>query len=83
MPKDASKERRLGKQGRRQSDRVFISSTTIADKVKDILIEEDKILTGIEGKFVAACEKFKPTSIALFGSAVGKLKSGSDCETGF
>ncbi len=56
------------------------SSTTIANKVKDILIEEDEILTEIESKFVAACGKFKPTSIALFGSAVGGLRSGSDID---
>ncbi|MCL4391252.1 MAG: ArsR family transcriptional regulator [Candidatus Parvarchaeota archaeon] len=56
------------------------SSTSTANKVKAILNEENLILAEIESKFTAACEKLKPISIVLFGSAVERLKSGSDLD---
>lgn len=57
-----------------------LSSNPIANSVRIAFSWENKLLEEIEKNFVAECQKLKPISIALFGSAVNGLKGGSDVD---
>ena len=56
------------------------SSTALARSVSETLLQEKVLLFEIEKEVVKCIKKFKPISLALFGSALKGLKVGSDID---
>lgn len=57
-----------------------LSSTNLAKTISKALTQEKVLLSEIEKEVVKNIKKIKPVSLALFGSALKGLKSGSDID---
>lgn len=57
-----------------------MSSSNLAQGVAKILAQDKTLLSGLEKNVVEEMKGVRPSSIALFGSALGKLRIGSDLD---
>lgn len=57
-----------------------VSSSNLAQSVAKILAQDKTLLSGLEKNVVEEMKGVNPTSIALFGSVLGKWRIGSDVD---